>query len=35
VTPRDRHGVARMKLTALATDGRTIDTVTLRRRHHG
>lgn len=33
VTPRDRHGVARMKLTALATDGRTIDTVTLRRRH--
>jgi Calcineurin-like phosphoesterase len=32
VRPRDRHGVARMRLTALATSGRVVDTVTLRRR---
>ncbi|GEP39982.1 hypothetical protein NPS01_36450 [Nocardioides psychrotolerans] len=31
VTPRDRAGVARMRLTALATDGSVIDRVTLRR----
>lgn len=31
VTPRDRNGVARMKLTALATNGRVIDQVTFKR----
>ncbi|GEP35253.1 hypothetical protein NSZ01_30210 [Nocardioides szechwanensis] len=31
VTPRDRHGVARMRLVARATDGTVLDRVTLRR----
>jgi Purple acid Phosphatase, N-terminal domain/Calcineurin-like phosphoesterase len=31
VRPRNRHGVARMKLTALSTSGTVIDTLTLRR----
>ena len=32
VTPRDRDGVATLRLRAVATDGTVIDTVTLRRR---
>ncbi|MFA6299690.1 MAG: metallophosphoesterase family protein [Nocardioides sp.] len=31
VTPRDRHGVARMRLVARATDGTVLDRVTLER----